>query len=318
MSRSRGAGAATHADAEGPARRSPIVGAWDCHVHVFGPESTYPFAKARPYTPPDALPGDLERMVSALGVERFVLVQPSPYGGDNFRLLDGLRRFGERARGVVVLPPNAPDLGLLREWHTLGVRGVRINLASGDALGPRRLQQAFGLALDAASEVGWHIELHVDGSSLSLLPSLVERSTVPFVLDHFGKVRAGTRHEPSDLDVLERLLDSGDVWVKLSGSYRLADQGAGPADVARVAHALVRANPERLVWGSDWPHTGLHGHEARPGAGILPFRKVDPAAQLDLLRLFVPDDATRAQILRDNPQVIYSRAVASRGSTKRP
>ena len=129
---------------------------------------------------------------------------------------------------------------------------------------------------------------------------------MPVVLDHFGKVRAGTRHEPGDLDVLKRLLGSGDAWIKLSGSYRLADHGAGLADVGRVAHALVRANPERLLWGSDWPHTGLHGREARPGAGILPFRKVDPAAQLDLLRQLVPDKGTRARILRNNPQVIYS------------
>jgi len=115
MPPSRAAGAQVTGDVEGVARQSRIAGAWDCHVHVFGPASAYPFSAARAYTPPNALPEDLERMVSALGVERFVLVQPSPYGSDNSRLLDALRTFGSRARGVVVLPPKAPGSGLLRE-----------------------------------------------------------------------------------------------------------------------------------------------------------------------------------------------------------
>lgn len=305
MPRLRAAGVQTDAGVEGPARRSPVAGAWDCHVHLFGPASTYPFAKARAYTPPDARPEDLERMVSALGVERFVLVQPSPYGGDNRRLLDALRIFGEHARGVVALPTAPFGLQRLQEWHALGVRGIRINLASGGS-GPGELEQALPIAADAAREVGWHVELHVAAGALSRLRFLIRHCSVPVVLDHFGRVRAGTRHERADLDVLLRLLDGGDVWIKLSASYRLADQGgAGPADVARVARALVGANPERLVWGSDWPHTGPHAGAAEPGAGILAFRRIDPATQLDLLHQFAPDTATRTRILCTNPEVIY-------------
>lgn len=289
----------------GPPRHPVIAGAWDCHVHAFGPASTYPYAEARAYTPPDALPDDLERMVTALGVARFVLVQPSPYGFDNRRLLDALRTFADRARGVVVLPPASPDLRLLRAWHALGVRGIRINLASGGASGSRELAQVFSHAVDAAREVGWHIELHVDGAAVYQLPSLVEHSPVPVVLDHFGRIRAATRHEQADLDVLKRLLDSGRAWIKLSASYRLADHGAGPADIGRVARALVRANPARLLWGSDWPHTGLHPRTAKPANDIVPFRGIDPAVQLRLLHEFVPDPRTRSLILRDNPEVIY-------------
>lgn len=180
-------------------------------------------------------------------------MQPSPYGCDNRRLLDALRTFGESAGGVVALPPDAPDLGLLREWHAPGVRGVRVNLASGGALRRKALARVFSFAADVAREVAWHVELHVDGADLSLLPSLVDHAQVPVVLDHFGKVRAATRHEQADLEVLERLVNSGRAWIKLSASYRLADQGRGRL-MSRVSRALVRANPERLAWGSDWPH----------------------------------------------------------------
>jgi predicted TIM-barrel fold metal-dependent hydrolase len=289
----------------GPARQSEIAGAWDCHVHVFGPASAYPFAEARAYTPPDALPDDLERMVTALRFDRFVLVQPSPYGFDNRRLLDALQTFGGRARGVVVLPPAARDLRLLRQWHALGVRGIRINLASGGALGPERLTEAFASAVRAAAEVGWHIELHVTGAALPWLPSLVEHSPVAVVLDHFGRIRAGTRHERDDLDRLERLLEGGRTWIKLSAPYRLTDQGASRADIARIGRALIRANPARLVWGSDWPHTASHPGAAKPRNGILPFRNIDPAAQLGLLHELVPDTRTRRAILHDNPEMIY-------------
>ena len=280
------------------------AGAWDCHVHVFGPRSAFPLDANRPYTPLDALPADLERIVATLGIARFVLVQPGPYGCDNRRLLEALSAFGDRARGVVVLPPGAPDVGLLREWHALGVRGIWINLASGGA-GPERLAEAFASAVGAGAQVAWHIELHVEGAALALLPPLIEQAPVPVVLDHFGRIRAGTPHEAADLRALEGLLARGRTWIKLSAPYRLADHGAGPADVTRVARALVNANPERLVWGSDWPHTGQHAGTARSADAILPFRAIDPHAQLDLLRELVPSDAVRARILGVNPQAIY-------------
>lgn len=281
------------------------AGAWDCHVHVFGPACAYPFAETRAYTPPDALPGDLERMAETLGIARFVLVQPSPYGYDNRRLLDALGRFGERGRGVVALPPGAPDLGLLRDWHALGVRGIRINLASGGAQSPERLAGTFASAVRAAEEVGWHVELHVDGAALAWLPCQVEHCPVAVVLDHFGRIRAGTRQERDDLDTLERLLDGGRTWIKLSAPYRLADQGARPTDVARVARALVEGHAARLLWGSDWPHTGPHARTAMPAEGLVPFRSVDPAARLGLLHEVVTDARARSLILRDNPEALY-------------
>jgi predicted TIM-barrel fold metal-dependent hydrolase len=307
MPPSKTAGTRTSTGPEGlapvePARHSRIAGGWDCHVHVFGPAAAYPFAAARAYTPPDALPGDLERMVTALGLDRFVLVQPSPYGFDNRRLLDALEAFGERARGVVVLPSGTSDLGLLREWHAQGVRGIRINLSS-SALGPERLTEAFASAARAAAKLGWHIELHVAGAALPWLPAVVEHSPVAVVLDHFGRIRAGTRHERDDLNALERLLDRGGTWIKLSAPYRLADQGASRADIGRIARVLIRANPARLVWGSDWPHTGPHPHIAKHA--IVPFRSIGSAAQLGLLHELVPDARTLNLILRDNPEVVY-------------
>lgn len=281
------------------------AGAWDCHVHVFGPAAAYPFARDRTYTPPDALPGDLERMHSALGVERFVLVQPSPYGANNRRLLDALRALGARARGIVDLPSGTPDFGLLRAWGALGVRGIRINLASGGPAGPERLGEALRHAAPTAETLGWQVELHVAGAVLALLPSLIGDVPVPVVLDHFGRARAGTRHEQTDLDLLARLLGGGRVWIKLSAPYRLLEQGAGPADAARLAGALVRANPERLVWGSDWPHTGRRTDASHRHA-ILPFRAIAPGAELDRLRKLVPDEAVRARILCDNPKLLYA------------
>lgn len=299
----RARGAAAHVPFHvTPPRRALPPGVWDCHVHVFGPTAAYPLADVRAYTPAEALPADLVRTMDTLGIGRFVLVQPSPYNDDHSRLLDALVETGERARGVAAASAAARRMEELRSWRALGVRGLRINQSSG---GSARIGEAFGAAARSALALGWHIELHLDADVLALIEPLLRGTAIPIVLDHMGRIRAGTAHEREDLDRLKRLLDGGRTWIKLSAPYRLVEQGATLQDVGRIVADLVRANPERLVWGSDWPHTPPHPTEADLSGVVLPFRPVDSGELLDLIFERISDPTARARIQRENPRVLY-------------
>ena len=280
------------------------AGAWDCHTHVFGPATAYPYAKGRSYTPPDALPEDAVAVMETLGIERFVLVQPSPYRADNRRLLDALDELGGRARGVVALEGSRPAADELRAWRGRGVRALRINQASGGA-GARSPLEVIEEEARLAQALGWHVELHIEPQILPALASLTGRLGVDLVLDHFGKLQITDEGPPALQDELLRALDTGRVWITLSGAYRVAPPEQYRRGLARLVHTLVRANPERLIWASDWPHTPPHGKDADRSGQVQPFRPIDPASLLDLLFEWVPDPDLQARILCHNPAKLY-------------
>jgi predicted TIM-barrel fold metal-dependent hydrolase len=270
-------------------------GACDCHAHVFGPAARFPYAKERSYTPPDAPLADYLRMLDTLGFARGVLVQGSAHGRDNSALLDALRRHPGRLRGVAVADASvAADE--LRRWQRLGVRGLRFNhFFRGGQLhyrGGVTLATARALA-GTMAELGWHLQLWIDVKDLpETLPALAALP-VPVVIDHMGRTDAGAGTGTPGFRSLLRLLGGGGGWVKLSGAHRVSSSAPDYPEARPFHEALVRENPERLVWGTDWPHPRIEGE--MPDAGRL----------LDLFAEWTPDAATRRRILVENPARLY-------------
>lgn len=263
--------------------------ACDCHVHVYG--ARYPSVPGARLTPPDATVPMLRAMQRRLGLERVVLVTPSTYGTDNASLVDGLAALGARARGVAVVGPSVTDREL-RSLHDDGVRGIRFNQTLGDATPIEALEP---LARRVAS-LGWHLQLLARADDLVHLEPTLARLPVQVVFDHLGRLPVPGLAHPGHA-VIRRLVDAGRAWVKLSGAYLAADaRGGRSPDADSLARVHLAAAPERVVWGSDWPHpTASAGLTAMP----------DDAMLLGLLREWTGDDATFARVLVDNPARLY-------------
>jgi predicted TIM-barrel fold metal-dependent hydrolase len=262
--------------------------ACDCHVHVFGPTSRYPFSPHRAYTPPSASLEQLVSMHDRIGVERVVIVQPSPYGTDNSCTLDAVKRLGRCARAVVVVD----DKSDLQEMHRAGARGIRVNLYTGGVSDPAAALRALHEACQLARPLGWHVQVFTTISLIEKLESAIQDFEVPLVIDHFGL--------PQDQNIasLLRLVRRGKVYVKVSAPHRF------PADPEPIARALAEANPERLLWGSDWPHPG-GAHGVRSREAIQPFDAIDDRAALERLATWLPDANLRRKILVENPARLY-------------
>jgi predicted TIM-barrel fold metal-dependent hydrolase len=261
----------------------------DCHAHVLGPSSRYPYVDDRSYTPPDALPSDYLRMLDTLGLQRMVVVQASCYGEDNRRAIDAVKELGvHRARGVVMVGAGVTE-DELAVMHEAGIRATRfITTARG---GPG-LEQLPEVAARVAP-FGWAIEMYVPTHVWPEVLPVVEKLPVPVVFDHMGGMMANTPFDDPILQRIVRLLESGRCWTKLTG-YRPSLAGPPYADVGRLARHLIARAPDRCVWGTDWPHTNIEGH--MPDDGEL----------LDQLGTWVDDEETLAQILVDNPARLYS------------
>jgi len=272
-----------------PARFRPPAGAVDCHFHVFGPADRFPYRPDRTYTPPDAPLSAYGHLLDTLGLTDGVIVQPSVYGADNRCILHALDVQGPASRGVVVVEPGIGDDDLT-DLHRRGVRGVRIILAfsGGDALD----------GLDALARrlapLGWHIQIFGDVSTIAdRLPALAHLP-VPLVFDHFGYMPAWQGVNEPGFRAMLSLLGQGKAWVKVSGAYRITAEKEPPyGDVAPFATKLIAANPDHLIWGTDWPHPAIA--TPMPNDGAL----------LDMLDDWCPDTTTRDRILVDNPRRLY-------------
>jgi predicted TIM-barrel fold metal-dependent hydrolase len=275
----------------------------DCHAHVFGPYGRFPLAADRPYTPPEASL-DLRAMHARLGVERAVIVAASPYGTDNAALLDAVARLGAAGRGVVALDPHAEvDL---KPLHAGGVRGVRINLASVGASDPAAADAQLRATAARVAPLGWHVDLHAGLDVIGALAETIAAAPVPVVVDHFGLADPAAGPGQPGFAALRDLAAAGHAYVKLSAPERLSDDPDHPG-VAGLARALLDAAPERMLWASDWPHTGggPHGGGARDPSAVEPFRDVDDARALGRLRGWTRDDAEARRVLVDNPARLY-------------
>ncbi len=286
----------------------------DTHVHVFDP-ARFAYAAGRSYTPGPADVGALCACHDRLGVERVVLVQPSVYGSDNTCLLDALRRLGApRARGVAVVDLQRGTPADLDELHRLGVRGIRLNLAVRHETDAQRVRAELAQAAALIQRPDWHVQIHAAAQLLPVIGDLLAEFRVPLVLDHFAGLQAADAPSPSAQasGPLARLLDllaTGRVYVKLSAFYRASAQPEPHRDLLALTRRLIAARPDRLLWGSDWPHTGGGAGEAgRNPDRIEPFRAVDLAASLGLLATLTEgcgDAGLLRQLLVDNPARLY-------------
>ncbi len=270
-----------------PPRTAVPAGAWDCHFHVFaGRDGLSP---ARVYDPPPVGLAEIARLHDRLGFARGVIVQGSVYGTDNGAMLSALRTANARYRGIAVIDAATPER-TLDDLAAAGVKGVRVNVLYGGGVG-----FAVGRAIEARVKArGWHIQLLIDIAQPAVDWDWLERASVPLVFDHFGHFDARLGPQSPGFQRMLRLVRDGRAWVKITGPTRISALPAPEhADVRPLAAALVAAAPERLVWGSDWPHVALWGR--MPDDGDL----VDDLARWGL------DEAMRRRVLVENPARLY-------------
>src|ERR1041385_6610128 len=224
----------------------PPPNSCDCHVHVIGPKRRFPLPEKRRYTPSDAPMGELAVMLKRLGMTRVVIIQPSFYGFDNACTLDGIAQLAT-ARGVAVIPPDTSEAEL-DTLNSQGIRGLRINIATMGGEPIESIKAKVTAAAKLCEKHRWHVQMFVDAAAIEPLAPLLRSLPVDSVFDHFGLIPPGTTGGP--LRALQALLESGKTWVKISGAYRVADD-PNDARIDPMARAVCKANPDRIVWGSD-------------------------------------------------------------------
>jgi 2-pyrone-4,6-dicarboxylate lactonase len=263
--------------------------ACDSHCHLFGPAKRFPYAPDRSYTPADSGFESYQDLRSTLGLARAVLVQPACYGSDHSALLDGLARAAGRFRGVALVKPDATAEQLLA-FDRAGVRAARFNLLPhlSGAVDLTDCQRIAPRVLD----LGWHVALHLTPAALLALAPEIAALPCPFVIDHLGRIETRRGLEQDAFLTLLELMKLKHAWVKLSGADRSSASGPPYEDVIPFAQRLIEAAPERVLWGTDWPHPNVR---AMPDDGDL----------MDLLARFAPDAQLRKQILVDNPDRLY-------------
>jgi predicted TIM-barrel fold metal-dependent hydrolase len=266
----------------------PPAGSCDCHCHIFGNQREFPLSSDRSYTPGEASREDYLSMLSTIGFDRTVIVQPSVYGFDNSCTIGAVVAFGlHRARAIVQVPADV-DAARLRELHAAGARGVRfITMAKGGAA----LDDLQAIARKIAA-FDWHLQMYLPPETWEELTPVLRALPVQVVIDHMGQVTADRPDDDPGRRTILRLLESPRFWIKLCG-YRVSAAGYPYADVAPWARRLVAAASDRCVWGTDWPHPNLQDH--MPDDGEL----------LDLFAEWVPGEAQRRAILVDNPVRLY-------------
>jgi len=279
------------------------AGACDCHVHVFGPPDSFPFSPDRVYTPGLALVDDLLALQRALRLDRVVIVQPSPYGTDNSCTLDALRQLGPRARGVAVIDSATTDAALA-EMHVAGVRGVRLNLETLGQNDPVAAASQLRWAAARMAPLGWHVQTYTNLSMLTALHDTILELPTTLVVDHFGRTPAAPGLEQPGLKQLLDLLRSGKVYIKLSAPYQIS-QMDDYADAKAIVEAMVAANPDRVLWATNWPHPMGGGARPRRREGIEPFRAEDDGRALNRIARWVPDPDRLRKLLVENPARLY-------------
>jgi 2-pyrone-4,6-dicarboxylate lactonase len=274
-----------------PARPSFVLplGACDAHCHVFGPAARFPYAANRRYTPPDAPAEKLAALHRHLGIARAVLVQASAHGSDNSAMLDAISRDPANLRGVAMVDAAVSDVEL-EKLHGGGVRAVRFNFVRhlGGAPDPATVHRM----AQRIAPLGWHLVLHLDAEDLLEHESFLHALELPFVIDHMGRVAAGEGLAQPPFKRLLGLLENGLAWVKVSGADRVSTALGDFADALPFAAALVAAAPDRVLWGTDWPH---------PNVRQMP----DDGGLVDLIPQFARDEKLRAKLLVDNPSRLY-------------
>ena len=279
------------------------AGSCDCHTHIFGDPQQFPWAPGRVYTPESASIAEMRSLHRALHTDRVVIVNPSVYGTDNSCTLDAIRQLGPRARGIAVIGEKTSE-AILDEMHQGGIRGIRVNLETAGQTDPEIARQKLKAAVDRIKQrPHWHVELYARLSVIEAVKDQVMASAVPISFDHFGGAQAALGAGQPGFDVLLGLVSSGKAYVKVSAPYRSSKLTPSYSDVAPLAKALIAANPQRIIWGTDWPHPAQI--PGRKPEEITPLYQIDDGHDLNLVAMWAPEPAERKQILVDNPAKLY-------------
>ena len=268
------------------------VGTCDTHFHIFGPSGRFPYGPNRKYTPPDSPLEDYFVLMEALGIERGVVVHPNLHGPDNAVTLDAIARSDGRFLGIVKLEASG-TFEELKHLHTLGVRGVRFafNPQHGGTFDAEHFDRTSGWC----AELGWQIELHSAPDDLIGLADRLARADIPIVIDHLGRVDVSLGLDQEPFRVLLDLAREDHIWVKLTGADRITKAGPPYDDVVPFARALIDVAPDRMVWGTDWPHSAYFDPAKMPNDGVL----------MNLLPEFAPEEGVRNKILVDNAARLF-------------
>jgi predicted TIM-barrel fold metal-dependent hydrolase len=279
------------------------AGACDCHTHIHGDSEKFPFFAGRVYTPDPASPEEMSALHKALHIERVVIVTPSVYGSDNSATLFGIKARGAAARGVAVIDEKTSEADL-DAMGQAGVRGIRLNLATSGVNDPNVGHARFQAAVERVKARGWHVQLFTSLAMIPAIRDLVAASPVPVVFDHFGGALAELGVDQPGFADLLALVKSGKAYVKISGAYRASKLAPDYPDAAPLARALIAANSNRIVWGTDWPHPD-HTPPGKKPTDVTPLLQIDDGRLLNQLPVWAPDAAIRKTILVDNPARLY-------------
>jgi 2-pyrone-4,6-dicarboxylate lactonase len=265
----------------------------DTHIHVFGPEKHYPYQDERSYTPRDCGPEKIFRLHDKLNVKRAVIVQASVHGTDNRAILDMVKLSPKKLRAVASVNQNITDKEI-EDLHLQGVRGIRVNLVDKGGMPFDSMNEIIKIS-QRISDLGWHIEflVHVEDKSINLI-KLLDNLHVPSVVGHFGYTKTLKGLEDDGYKNFLSFIKDGKCWIKLTGPYRISQEKNLPySDVFPFASKLVENAPDRLLWGSDWPH-------------VMQKNKMpNDADLLDLLDDWIPDKLIQKKVLVDNPAYLY-------------
>jgi predicted TIM-barrel fold metal-dependent hydrolase len=280
--------AAPDPDTKKPKFRPPPL-ACDAHCHVFGPAAKFPFAPDASYHPPDSPFEGLQKLHKILGFERAVIVHASCHGSDMRATLDGIARSGGKYRGTAIIDENYSEKDF-QKMEAGGIRGVRFNFVQ--HLGGRPDMAFFHRTVARLKEMNWHLILHLDAHDLVEFREMFMKIPVPMVIDHMGRVVAAKGLEQEPFKVLLDFMRNQNTWVKVCGAERVSSKGPPFDDAVPFARALIEAAPDRILWGTDWPHPNV---KVMPNDGDL----------VDLFPRMAPEPELQYKILVDNPARLY-------------
>ncbi len=262
----------------------------DAHCHVFGPANKFPYSEDTTYTPPDAPREKLKELHDILGVQRVVIVQASCHGTDNSAMLDAIAHNRENYRGVCIASDDYSDAEFER-LHEGGIRGVRYNFVK--HLGGTPDLDDMRRVVERVKPMGWHLVIHVDAPDLIEFEDLFASFDLPKVIDHMGRVPTNGGIHQKPFQILLDFMRRDDFWVKVCGSERISQGGPPFYDAIPYAQSLIEVAPDRILWGTDWPHPNIS--KFMPNDGDL----------VDLVPLFARDQTLQQKVLVDNPARLY-------------
>ncbi len=278
--------------------------ACDCHAHIYGDLKRFPLLPSRDYTPDTSSPPEMTKLHRALHMKRVVIVNPRPFGTDNSVTIWGMKFRGPNARGIASIDDNTPERELDR-LEQLGFRGIRIDPRPFFPSNPAEGRRRFETSVRRLARLGWLLQLNVDLKTVVGLKDLVANSPVPVVIDHFAYTRGALGvNQPGFADLVD-LVQRGSAYVRISAPYRCSDLTPDYLDMVPIAKTLISANPDRILWGSDWPHPAGTTTPTRPVNEVTPHLDVDDGRVLNLLPVWEPDPKIRQKILVDNPGRLY-------------